>query len=444
MTLNLIDLTDSNYQRRIDKILAVLRSGNLTSVDQKVTTDVPSIVRDILKQVRERGEQAIVELTNKFDRASLTPDRIRVSQANIDRAHQRSDPDFLRLVRQVIGNIREYQEHILIAEPKPFKRGNRRLGVRYTPIDRVAIYVPGGRALYPSTVLMTAVPAKVAGVPEIVMASPPTGGEINPMALALAKELGIEEVYQIGGAVAMAALAYGTDRIASVQKIVGPGNAFVAEAKRQLFGVVGIDSIAGPSEVLIIADECAEASWVAADFMAQAEHDPGSAVLLTPSLQLGERVVNEIERQLNGLSRAEAIRAAIEKYSAIIITRDLDHACELANAFATEHLQIITADDKACLAKIRNAGAIFVGKYTPVPIGDYFAGPSHVLPTGGTAKFFGPLDCNDFRKSSSLLEYDAVSLAEDSARIVDFANREGLTAHAHAVEIRTRGTQGTG
>jgi histidinol dehydrogenase len=438
MTVNLIALTDPNYQTRIEKTLGVLRGGNLTSADQEATTDIPAIVREILKEVRDRGDNAVVELTNKLDRASLTPETIRVSQADIDRAHDRSEPEFLQLVRQVIANIREYQEHILIAEPKPLRRGNRRLGVRYTPIDRVAIYVPGGKALYPSTVLMTAVPAKVAGVKEIVMASPPTGGEINPMALALAKELGIEEVYQMGGAVAMAALAYGTDRIVPVQKIVGPGNAFVAEAKRQLFGVVGIDSIAGPSEVLIVADERADASWVAADFMAQAEHDPGSAILLTPSLRLGERVVEEIERQLTDLSRADAIRAALENYSAIIVTRDLDHACELANAFATEHLQIITANDKACLAKIRNAGAIFVGKYTPVPIGDYFAGPSHVLPTGGTAKFFGPLDCNDFRKSSSLLEYDAASLAEDSERIIDFANREGLTAHANAVEIRTK------
>lgn len=438
MAINLIALSDPNYQTRIKKALEVLRGGNLTSADQEVLADVPATVREILKQVRNRGDQAVVELTNKLDRASLTPDAIRVSKMDIDRAHDRSDPNFLQLVRQVIANIREYQEHILVAQPEPLRRGSRRLGVRYTPIDRVAVYVPGGKALYPSTVLMTAVPAKVAGVPEIVMASPPTGGEINPMALALAKELGIEEVYRMGGAVAVAALAYGTERIASVQKIVGPGNAFVAEAKRQLFGVVGIDSIAGPSEVLIIADDSVEAAWVAADLMAQVEHDPGSAILLTPSLALGERVVDEIERQLAGLSRSDAIRSAIERYSAIIVTRDLDHACELANAFATEHLQIVTADDNACLAKIRNAGAIFIGKHTPVPIGDYFAGPSHVLPTGGTAKFFSPLDCNDFRKSSSVLEYDAASLTEDSAHIVDFANREGLTAHAHAVEIRTK------
>lgn len=437
MPINLIALSDSNYSERVARTLELLRSGTLTSADQVSGLDVPAIVRDIIDQIRERGDDAIVRLTEKLDGAKLTPDSMRVSQAEINRAHEESDVDFLKLARLVIANIREYQEHILVEAPKPLKRGGRVLGVRYTPIDRVAIYVPGGRALYPSTVLMTAVPAIVAGVGEIVMASPPTGGEINAMALALAKELGIKEVYRMGGAVAMAALAYGTERIKPVRKIVGPGNAFVAEAKRQLFGVVGIDSIAGPSEVLIIADDRAEASWVAADLMAQAEHDPGSAVLLTPSPRLAERVVDEIEKQLGSLSRAEAIRAAIEKYCAIIITRDLENACELANAFAPEHLQIITASDAVCLKRIRNAGAIFVGKHTPVPIGDYFAGPSHVLPTAGTAAFFGPLDCNDFRKASSLLQYDRAGLVEDGEQIIEFANREGLTAHAHAVRIRT-------
>jgi histidinol dehydrogenase len=438
MTINFVALTDPNYQNRIDEIINRLRSGNITSANEKKAVDVPTIVRRILDQVRDRGDSAIAELTNKLDGAHITPMTIRVSQQDIDDAYQRSDRTFLQLMRQVIANIREYQEHILIKEPQPLKRGNRILGLRYTPIDRVAIYVPGGKALYPSTVLMTAVPAIVAGVKEIVMASPPTGGEINPMALALAKELNIGEVYRMGGAVAMAGLAYGTESIKPVQKIVGPGNAFVAEAKRQLFGVVGIDSIAGPSEVLIVADDCADASWVAADFMAQAEHDPGSAILLTPSSQLGECVVKEIERQMVQLSRAEAIRAAVERFSAVIITKDLSHACDLANEFATEHLQIITANDNECLRRIRNAGAIFIGKHTPVPLGDYFAGPSHVLPTGGTAKFFGPLDCNDFRKSSSMIAYDAASLAEDGAGVIDFANREGLTAHAHAIQIRTK------
>jgi histidinol dehydrogenase len=283
---------------------------------------------------------------------------------------------------------------------------------------------------------MTVVPAQVAGVREIVMCSPPTGGDINPLALALAHELGITEVYRLGGAVGVAALAYGTESIRPVQKIVGPGNAFVAEAKRQLFGRVGIDAIAGPSEVLIVADDSANPAWVAADLLAQAEHDPGSALLATPSRKLAESVQREIDTQLTQLDRQDAIRAALKRYSALIVTPNLDDACELANDFATEHLQIITQDDAGCLQKIRHAGAIFLGPNTPVPLGDYYAGPSHVLPTGGTAKFFGPLSCNDFLKASSLLEYDAPSIAEDARDVIDFATREGLTAHASAVRQR--------
>ncbi len=283
---------------------------------------------------------------------------------------------------------------------------------------------------------MTVVPAQVAGVGQIAIASPPAGGEVNELVLALAGELGVTEVYRLGGAVALAALACGTETIRPVQKIVGPGGAFVAEAKRQLFGRVGIDSIAGPSEVLILADETARPEWVAADLLAQAEHDPGSAVLITPSRALAERVAEQVVRQVDQLERAEVTRKALEAYSAIIVTPDLDGACELANEFATEHLQIMTADDDAVLAKIRNAGAIFLGPYTPVPLGDYYAGPSHVLPTGGTAKFFGPLSCNDFLKASSTIRYDAASLCDDAEDVIDFAKREGLTAHARAVQMR--------
>jgi histidinol dehydrogenase len=256
------------------------------------------------------------------------------------------------------------------------------------------------------------------------------------MALALAAELGITEVYRMGGAVALAALAYGTESIRSVQKIVGPGNAFVAEAKRQLFGRVGIDSIAGPSEVFIVADDAATPSHVAADLMAQAEHDPGSAILATPSSRLAEAVVNELDRQLEKLERSAAIRAALANYSAVIVTADLEEACELANDFATEHLQIMTHDDARCLHRIRHAGAIFIGCNTPVPVGDYYAGPSHVLPTGGTARQFGPLSCNDFLKATSLIAYDHASLEADAAHIQAFATREGLTAHAAAVAAR--------
>ena len=339
-------------------------------------------------------------------------------------------------MRRAIGNIRAYQEHILLKSPAALARGGRQLGLRYTPLDRVAVYVPGGQALYPSTVLMTVVPAQVAGVKEVVMFSPPRGGDINPMVLALAAELGIEEVYRLGGAVAVAAAAFGTETIRPVDKIVGPGNAFVAEAKRQLFGRVGIDSIAGPSEVLIIADDSANAAWVAADMLAQAEHNPGSALLVTPSEDLADAVVRQVEEQLAQLERAAMIRPSLEKYSAVILVRDLDQACDTANRFATEHLQIMTTDDEGCLQQVRHAGAIFLGGHTPVPLGDYYAGPSHVLPTGGTARFFGPLSCNDFLKASSVVRYDAASLAQDAPDVGNFAEREGLTAHARTVKIR--------
>jgi histidinol dehydrogenase len=315
-------------------------------------------------------------------------------------------------------------------------RGGRTLGVRYTPIDRVGVYVPGGRALYPSTVLMTVVPAQAAGVREIVIASPPTGGRISDMALALAGELGVHEVLQLGGAVAVAALAYGTPSIRAVQKIVGPGNAFVAEAKRQLFGRVGIDSVAGPSEVVIVADDSARADWIAADLLAQAEHDPGSAILVTPSKRLAEQVIQHADALLADLQRAEMTRSALARYGAVVVTSDLAAACDLATEIATEHLQIMTADDAGCVARIRHAGAIFIGAHTPVPLGDYVAGPSHVLPTGGTAKFFGPLSVNDFLKASSTLHYPPAALAEDSADGQAFAEREGLTAHAAALRIR--------
>jgi histidinol dehydrogenase len=285
---------------------------------------------------------------------------------------------------------------------------------------------------------MTVVPAQVAGVREIVMASPPTGGRITDMALALAGELGIREVLQLGGAVAVAAMAYGTERIAPVQKIVGPGNAFVAEAKRQLFGRVGIDSVAGPSEVVIVADDSVRADWVAADLLAQAEHDPGAAVLVTPSLELARAVAAEVDAQLARLARGDAARSSIERYSAAVVTRDLDAACDAASDIAAEHLQIMTADDERCVRRIRHGGAIFVGAHTPVPLGDYFAGPSHVLPTGGTAKFFGPLSANDFLKASSLIEYSAAALEADGGGVADFATREGLTAHAEAARIRQR------
>jgi histidinol dehydrogenase len=436
-TLRLIEAGSVGYEAAVGELIALLRSGGLIDLaQQQQALDVPAIVADIIARVRKEGDRAAAELTSKLDRAQIEPTAIAVPESEIARAHRAADPAFLALMRRAIANIREYQEHIRHRDPAPLLRGGRSLGVRYTPIERVGVYVPGGRALYPSSVLMTVVPAQVAGVREIVIATPPSGGRVSDMALALAGELGVREVLQLGGAVAIAALACGTQSIRAVNKVIGPGNAFVAEAKRQLFGHVGIDSVAGPSEVVIVADDSARPDWVAADLLAQAEHDPASAVLLTPSAELARAVGAQVELQLQALSRAEAARSSLQRYGAIVVTASLPAACALADELAAEHVQIITRDDAACLAQIHNAGAVFLGPYTPVPLGDYFAGPSHVLPTGGTAKFFGPLSANDFLKASSLLSYDAEALAQDSAGVQDFAEREGLTAHAAAVRIR--------
>jgi histidinol dehydrogenase len=426
----------ASYRANIVALRDLLRQGELTAHGAAPGTRVEDVVRGILEQVARGGDAAAAKLASELDRAELTPDRLRVPEAKLEQAHREADPDLMALVRRAADNVRQYQEHILWKSPAPLERGGRRLGVRYAPLRRVGVYVPGGRALYPSTVVMTVVPARVAGVREIAMFSPPTGGEIAGLALALAWELGVREVYRLGGAVGLAAAAFGTERIARVDKIVGPGNAYVAEAKRQLFGRVGIDSIAGPSEVFIVADDSADPRWVAADLLAQAEHDPGSAILATPSGTLAERVAEEIERQLGTLERADAARRSIELFGAAIVTPDLEQACALANEFATEHLQIVTRRDEECLARIEAAGAIFVGAHTPVPLGDYYAGPSHVLPTGGTARFSAPLSCNDFLKVSSLIRYTAPDLAADASDVATFARREGLTAHARAIELR--------
>ncbi|MET0411011.1 MAG: histidinol dehydrogenase [Polyangiaceae bacterium] len=438
-TLRLFAPEQPDYAAQIRRLRELLRGGELTSASFKATGRVPDIVKNILEQVAAEGDVAAARLGSELDRARLTPETLRVPEALIAEARAQTEPEFLALIRRASDNIRAYQEHILWRSPPLLERGGRKLGVRYTPMKRVAVYVPGGQALYPSTVLMTVVPARVAGVEEIVMISPPTGGEIHPLALALAGELGVREVYRLGGAVGIAAVAFGTQSIRPVDKIVGPGNAFVAEAKRQLYGRVGIDSIAGPSEVFVVADDSANPKWVAADLLAQAEHNPGSAILATPSRTLAERVIVEVEEQLKDLSRAEVTRPSLERYSAVIITDTLEQACRYADEFAPEHLQIQTREDQKCLERIRCAGAIFVGHQTPVPLGDYFAGPSHVLPTGGNARFSPPLSANDFLRVSSLIQYSGEALAEDADDVIQFAEREGLTAHAQAVRTRTQG-----
>jgi histidinol dehydrogenase len=434
--LRILLSTDPDFAPQVEALRQLLCRGELQSAGSATGRGVAEIVRDIIAQVASGGDHAAARLASELDRAALRADGLHVPTAQIEQAWSAADPEFLTLVRAAAANIRAYQTQILQQAPAPLVRGGRSLGVRYRPLRRVAVYVPGGRALYPSTVLMTVVPALVAGVREIVMVTPPTGGQVHPLALALARELGVTEVVSLGGAVGIAAVALGTESIAAVDKVVGPGNAFVAEAKRQLFGRVGIDSIAGPSEVFIVADASVSPTWVAADLIAQAEHDPGSAILATPDRHFAEAVASAVEAQLVHTDREAAARASLERYGAILVTPTLQIACELANRFAAEHLQIMTRDDDACLGWVDNAGAIFVGAHTPVPLGDYFAGPSHVLPTGGTARFAGPLSCNDFLKASSVLRYDSGALADDAARVAQFAEFEGLSAHAAAVRVR--------
>ena len=422
----------------VQALLRRLRAGALTAAGEGAL-DVPGIVRAILADVAGRGDEAVVSQTALIDRVVLTAQTLRVPAEQIEQAHKQADRVFLDLVRRAADNIRAYQQHIRIQAPPPLRRGGRELGVRYTPVDRAGVYVPGARAFYPSTVLMTVIPAQAAGVRQVAIATPPRadlGGRPNPLVLAVAAELGVSEIYRVGGAIAVAALAFGTASIPAVDKIVGPGNAFVAEAKRQVLGRVGIDSMAGPSEVLILADDSARADWLAADLLAQAEHNPGSAILVTPSAELAKAVASAAEAQLGALDRRDSIAQALEAYSAIIVTADLSQAVQVANAFATEHLQIIVRDEQRVLAEIRHAGAIFIGPYTPVPLGDYYAGPSHVLPTGGTARFFGPLNVNDFLKASSIVRYDEAGLKQDAQDVIDFATAEGLTAHAAAVKAR--------
>jgi histidinol dehydrogenase len=426
---------DDTFAADLAALRELLRGGGLTSAGP-AGADISATVAEIIAAVRRDGDAALIEHTARFDQARVTAETIRIPAETIAQAHRATDADFLALIGRAAENIRRYQEHIRIEAPPMLERAGRRLGVRYTPLDRVGVYVPGGKAVYPSTVLMTVVPAQVAGVGQIALLSPPTGGAVNPMVLATAAELGVEEIYGVSGTAGVAALAWGTQHVAPVDKIVGPGNAFIAEAKRQVLGRVGIDSIAGPSEVLIVADETARAEWIAADMCAQVEHDPGSAVLVTDSSALADAVRDALARQAAELDRGAAIRAGLERYSAILVAADMDGACELAAELATEHLLVMTADPSATLEKIPHAGAAFLGGTTPVPLGDYFAGPSHVLPTGGTAHFFSPLSVNDFRKATSIIEYSPAALDEAADDVIDFASREGLTAHAAAVRLR--------
>jgi len=421
----------SHKQTDFDKRLRDLRLSIVHATRFKLYSKDHQALQQIMQDVFEKKDAAVAEYTLKFDDVLLEPEQFRVDVSELEKAHKEIDQALLASARRAINNVREYQEKIFVGKSISGK-------VKYSPIKRVGICVPGASAPLPSTVIMTAVPAQVAGVEEIVVVSPPRyNGTIHPVILAICHELGIKEVYRIGGAQAVAALAQGTDTIKKVYKIVGPGNRWVSMAKREVLGLVDIDSVAGPSEVLIIADKTANPAFLAADMLSQAEHAPGSAILFTDSENLAEKVCYELEKQVAQLDRAEGTARCLKEFSGIFIFENLDDAVFWANDFAAEHLQIQCGKKSREIAdKIENAGAIFIGEYSPVAVGDYWAGPSHTLPTGMTAKFFSALSANDFVKSTSIIEYSREQLEAGSDDIIRLAMVEGLDAHARSVQIR--------
>ncbi|MEK3798519.1 histidinol dehydrogenase [Peribacillus sp. FSL H8-0477] len=400
------------------------------------TAEQRKAVQEIIANVRKDGDQALYSYTETFDQVKL--EKLAVSEAEIEQAVSSISKESYSIISEAAENIRSFHEKQLRNSWMTTKESGTMLGQKITPLDAVGVYVPGGTAAYPSSVLMNVLPAKAAGVKRIVMVSPPgKDGRLSEAVLAAAKIAGISEIYSVGGAQAIAALAYGTDTIAKVDKIVGPGNIFVALAKREVFGDVAIDMIAGPSEIAILADESALAPDVAADLLSQAEHDVrASSVLVTTSSVLAEEVALEVERQLETLPRREMAEAAIRDYGRIILCSDMDESIHAVNEIAPEHLEIITKDSFEVMAKIRHAGAIFLGRYSSEPVGDYFAGPNHVLPTNGTARFSSPLNVDDFQKKSSIIMYSETDFRENAEKIAGFARLEGLEAHARAIEIR--------
>ena len=401
------------------------------------TVNVESIVTEIIDNVRKNGDKALFEYCEKFDKAVLSD--LLVSQAEIDEAVNAVDPKFLEILEKAAENIRRFHEKQVRNSFILNDRPGIVMGQKIIPVDRAGLYVPGGTAAYPSTVLMDSIPAKIAGVREVVMVTPPNSeGKINPVILAAAKIAGISKIFKVGGAQAIAALAYGTESIPKVDKIVGPGNAFVAEAKKQVFGRVSIDMIAGPSEILIIADGASNPRHVAADLLSQAEHDKlASAVLVTDSYELAQKVQSELEIQIPQLERSEIARASIDQNGKIIVSDDLRQAIDIANEIAPEHLELCVDNPFDYLDSIRHAGSIFMGRNCPEALGDYFAGPNHTLPTSGTAKFSSPLGVDDFIKKVQYTYYTKDALAEVAQDVATFARAEGLTAHARSATIRT-------
>ena len=400
--------------------------------------DFEGSVAEIVANVRKNKDEAIFEYSKKFDGADINADNILVTEGEIKEAYEKVDETLLNVMRKALVNIRSYHEKQKQNSWIATEDNGAILGQKVTPLQRVGVYVPGGKAVYPSSVLMNIVPAKVAGVDEIIMTTPPgRDGKVNPSTLVAAKEAGADKIYKVGGAQAIAALAFGTESIPKVDKIVGPGNIYVALAKKAVFGYVSIDSIAGPSEILVLADETANARYVAADLLSQAEHDEmASAILVTTSQKLAEEVSKEVDGFVAELSRKEIIQKSLDQFGYILVADDMETAIATANEIAPEHLEIITVNPFETMTKIRNAGAICLGEYSSEPLGDYFAGPNHVLPTNGTAKFFSPLGVDAFVKKSSIISYSREALQPIYRDIVQFAECEQLTAHANSIRVR--------
>ena len=397
-----------------------------------------SRVNDIIQNVREKRDEAIFEYTLKFDGATIDQDNIRVTEEEIKEAYEQVDPKLLDVIRKALVNIRDYHTKQKQYSWFDSDESGIILGQKVTPLKTVGVYVPGGKAVYPSSVLMNVIPAKVAGVSNIIMTTPcGKDGKVYPSTLVAAKEAGVDAIYKVGGAQAIAALAFGTESIPKVDKIVGPGNIYVALAKKAVFGYVSIDSIAGPSEIMVLADETANPRFVAADLLSQAEHDEmASAILVTTSETLAEQVSMEVDKFVETLSRKEIIQKSLDNYGYILVADNMEEAIDTVNAIASEHMEIVTADPFHVMTKIRNAGAIFIGEYSSEPLGDYFAGPNHVLPTNGTAKFFSALSVDDFIKKSSIISYSREALEKVHKDIEQFAECEKLTAHANSIRVR--------
>jgi len=425
--LRVIDLSTGLDLRQVDELLA----------SEDVAQSVDAAVAGILKEVRMHGDAAVCEYTKRFDGFDLTPELMRVPIQTIETYAADADDELVDILRQAARNVRDFQEQQTEESWEYYAGEGIRLGVRRTPIPSAGIYIPGGKAAYPSSVLMNAIPAQVAGVPRIVVVTPPRSLEENPLVAAALKLLGLTEVYRIGGAQSIGALAYGTETIAAVQKIVGPGNQYVQAAKRQVYGAVDIDMVAGPSEVAIVADETCDPGWIAADLLAQAEHDEMAGVwLITWSPEVAAAVFDEVQAQLEVLDRSAIARTAIINKGITFIVSDEDAAIDLVNHIAPEHVEVLMAEPENVSDRIENAGAVFIGRYAPTVVGDYFAGPSHVLPTGRTARFFSPLGVPDFVKRTSIIRYSGRGIERFGEMIEKFAIAEGLTGHARSITIR--------